>query len=405
MGAHSKEQGVPGRTVARRSGRALVRGACDGSKADADDRLPRTSALGAGGRACFGAFAFLHAGLPGRCLQAAFMPYTIPSNENKGGFVKDSHGRTIDYLRISLTDRCNLRCIYCMPEEGVCSLPHEDILTLEEIETIVEVAAEMGFKHIRLTGGEPLVRGDIVSLVRRLGEIPGIEDMSLTTNATLLAPMARELYEAGIHRINISLDTLNAEKYEKITRGGRLADALDGIRAALEAGMSPVKLNTVLIGGFNDDEIEALAALTMRCPVQLRFIELMPIGDTKGEFSADAYLPVGTVLDRLPQLEPAPGERHAVARLYKLPDAEGKIGLISPLSNHFCAECNRLRLTADGCLKPCLHSAEEIPVRGLHGKELRDAILTAVSHKPEKHIALSATERSEAKRSMYRIGG
>ena len=169
--------------------------------------------------------------------------------------------------------------------------------------------------------------------------------------------------------------------------------------------MSPVKLNTVLIGGFNDDEIESLAALTLHYPVQLRFIELMPIGDTKGEFSPEAYLPDSTVLAKLPQLEPVPSEKHTVARLYKLPGAVGEIGLISPLSNHFCAECNRLRLTAAGCLKPCLHSAEEIPVRGLHGGELKDAILTAVSHKPEKHVALSATERSEAKRSMYRIGG
>lgn len=317
----------------------------------------------------------------------------------------DGYGRKIEYLRMSVTDACNLKCVYCMPPDGMKECPCRQAMSADEFVEIARAAAGLGMKKLRITGGEPLVRDDIVPLVRRLGEIPGIEDMSLTTNATLLAPMARELYEAGIHRINISLDTLNAEKYEKITRGGLLADALDGIRAALEAGMSPVKLNTVLIGGFNDDEIEALAALTMSCPVQLRFIELMPIGDTKGEFSADAYLPVGTVLDRLPQLEPVPGERHAVARLYKLPDAEGKIGLISPLSNHFCAECNRLRLTADGCLKPCLHSAEEIPVRGLHGKELRDAILTAVSHKPEKHVALSATERSEAKRSMYRIGG
>lgn len=317
----------------------------------------------------------------------------------------DGYGRKIEYLRMSVTDACNLRCAYCMPPDGMKECPCRQAMSADEFVEIARAAAGLGMKKLRITGGEPLVRSDIVSLVRELGRIPGIEDMSLTTNATLLAPIAKELYEAGIHRINISLDTVDAQKYEKITRGGRLSDALDGIRAAFEVGMNPVKLNTVLIGGFNDDEIEELALLTLRYPVQLRFIELMPIGDTKGEFSADAYLPDSAVLDKLPQLEPIPSEKHTVARLYKLPDAKGEIGLISPLSNHFCAECNRLRLTADGCLKPCLHSAEEIPVRGLHGKELRDAIITAVSHKPEKHVALSATERSEAKRSMYRIGG
>lgn len=317
----------------------------------------------------------------------------------------DGYGRKIEYLRMSVTDACNLRCVYCMPPDGMKECPCRQAMSADEFVEIARAAASLGMKKLRITGGEPLVRGDIVSLVHKLGRIPGIEDMSLTTNAVLLAPIADELYDAGIHRINISLDTLDAAKYEKITRGGRLSDALDGIRAAFGAGMSPVKLNTVLIGGFNDDEIEALAAITMHYPVQLRFIELMPIGDTKGEFSAEAYLPDSAVLDRLPQLEPIPSEKHTVARLYKLPGAKGEIGLISPLSNHFCAECNRLRLTADGCLKPCLHSAEEIPVRGLHGQELKDAILTAVSHKPEKHVALSATERSEAKRSMYRIGG
>lgn len=306
---------------------------------------------------------------------------------------------------MSVTDACNLRCVYCMPPDGMAECPCHSAMSADEFVEIARAAAELGMKKLRITGGEPLVRSDIVPLVRALGEIPGIEDMSLTTNATLLASIAKELYEAGIHRINISLDTLNADKYAKITRGGKLSDAFDGIRAAFEAGMSPVKLNTVLIGGFNDDEIASLAELTLHYPVQLRFIELMPIGDTKGEFAASAFLPDGAVLERLPQLRAVPSEKHTVARLYKLPGAKGEVGLISPLSNHFCSECNRLRLTADGCLKPCLHSAEELPVRGLHGQELKDAIISAVSHKPEKHVALSATERSEAKRSMYRIGG
>ena len=277
-------------------------------------------------------------------------------------------------------------------------------MSADEFVVIARAAAELGMKKLRITGGEPLVRSDIILLVRELGAVQGIEDMSMTTNATLLAPCAEELYKAGIRRINISLDTLVPEKYAEITRGGRLSDALEGIRAAMAAGMSPVKLNTVLIGGFNDDEIETLAEMTVRYPVQLRFIELMPIGNT-GDFPKQAYLPDSTVLERLPQLVPVPSEKHTVARLYRLPGAKGEVGLISPLSNHFCAECNRLRLTADGCLKPCLHSAEELSVRGLHGEQLRQAILTAVSHKPQMHVALSATERSEAQRSMYRIGG
>lgn len=316
----------------------------------------------------------------------------------------DAYGRKIEYLRMSVTDGCNLRCRYCMPPDGMAECPCRTAMSTDEFVEIARAAAELGMKKLRITGGEPLVRSDIIPLVRELGAVQGIEDMSMTTNATLLAPCAEELYKAGIRRINISLDTLMPEKYAEITRGGRLSDALEGIRAAMAAGMSPVKLNTVLIGGFNDDEIETLAEMTVRYPVQLRFIELMPIGDT-GDFPKHAYLPDSTVLERLPQLVPVPSEKHTVARLYRLPGAKGEVGLISPLSNHFCAECNRLRLTADGCLKPCLHSAEELSVRGLHGEQLKQAILTAVSHKPQMHVALSATERSEARRSMYRIGG
>ena len=316
----------------------------------------------------------------------------------------DAYGRKIEYLRMSVTDGCNLRCRYCMPPDGMAECPCRTAMSTDEFVEIARAAAELGMKKLRITGGEPLVRSDIIPLVRELGAVQGIEDMSMTTNATLLAPCAEELYKAGIRRINISLDTLMPEKYAEITRGGRLSDALEGIRAAMAAGMSPVKLNTVLIGGFNDDEIETLAEMTVRYPVQLRFIELMPIGNT-GDFPKQAYLPDSTVLERLPQLVPVPSEKHTVARLYRLPGAKGEVGLISPLSNHFCAECNRLRLTADGCLKPCLHSAEELSVRGLHGERLRQAILTAVSHKPQMHVALSATERSEARRSMYRIGG
>lgn len=316
----------------------------------------------------------------------------------------DSFGRKIEYLRVSVTDGCNLRCSYCMPPDGMKSCPCPHNLSTDELIEIVRASAELGIKKLRITGGEPLVRKDILELIRACSEIDGIEDLSLTTNGTLLAPMAEKLYQAGIHRINISLDTLDPDKYAEITNGGRLSDVLEGIEAAQRVGMSPVKLNTVLIGGFNDDEIEALCALTVDEPIELRFIELMPIGHTYS-FGESAYIPNSVVLHRLPALVPVESERHSVARLYRLPGAVGTVGLISPLSNHFCNECNRLRLTADGKLKPCLHSAEEISVRGLCGEELKSAILTAVSHKPRQHVALSASEHSDSKRSMNRIGG
>lgn len=315
----------------------------------------------------------------------------------------DNYGRKIEYLRISVTDACNLRCSYCMPESvQECNCAKN--LSADEIVEIAQAASKLGVRKLRITGGEPLVRRDIVELVRRLSEIDGIEDLSMTTNATLLAPLAKPLFNAGIHRINISLDTLDPEKYRRITNGGLLSEALRGIEAALEVGMSPVKLNCVLIGGVNSDETERLARLTQRYPVDVRFIELMPIGDT-ADFGAEAYLPVSYVTEILPELEPVEARKSSVAREYVLPDAKGRVGLISPLSNHFCASCNRLRLTADGCIKPCLHSAEELSVRGLHGDELKEAILTATAHKPKMHVELSAQARSESKRSMNRIGG
>ena len=314
----------------------------------------------------------------------------------------DAYGRAITYLRISVTDRCNLRCAYCMPPEGVDKQDHGDILTFEEIEEIARAAVELGVKKIRVTGGEPLVRRGIVDLCRRLGRIGGVEDLSMTTNATLLPGLARELYQAGIHRINISLDTLDGEKYRTITRLGSLEDALAGLRAAAEVGMSPIKVNTVLIGGFNDDEIPALVDLTRRYPVELRFIELMPMGHT-APFGPEAYLPSQVVLDRVPQLRRV-GES-GVAALYRLPEAAGRVGLISPLSHHFCGRCDRLRLTADGKLKPCLHSGEEIPLRGLHGAALREALMEAVRCKPAQHAPLSWSERSGAGRDMNEIGG
>ena len=294
--------------------------------------------------------------------------------------------------------------MYCMPAEGVSKLQHRDILSIEEVAEIAGAAVELGVKKIRLTGGEPLVRRGVVDLVRKLKALPGLEELALTTNGLLLPELACPLKDAGLDRINVSLDTLDPEKYRRITRGGSLAQALDGIRAAEQAGLFPIKLNAVLMGGINDDEIPALAALTKEKPVELRFIELMPIGDADC-FGPEAYLPAEAVLERLPELLPAENSPGSVARLYAFPGAPGRVGLIRPVSCSFCGECNRIRLTADGYLKPCLHSDKEFSLRGLHGEALKAAILAAVNAKPEAHAALSAAERSGAGRNMNEIGG
>jgi len=317
--------------------------------------------------------------------------------------MRDDFGREINYLRISLTDKCNLRCIYCMPEEGVTKLEHRDILSFDEIVEIVREAAKLGINKLRLTGGEPLIRRGVVDLCRELKAIEGIEEIALTTNGTLLPKLAKPLKEAGVQRINISLDTMDPVKYRKMTRVGELDDALNGIRAAVEAGLGPIKINSVLIGGFNDDEIETMVGLTKQYPIEMRYIELMPIGDTN-IFGENAYIPCETVLQRMPELEPIPQDNGVAAR-YRLPGALGTVGLIRPLSCSFCDRCCRMRLTADGFLKPCLHSKEEIPIRGLHGEALRECLQRAILRKPKEHGELSAHSRSEADRNMNAIGG
>ena len=316
----------------------------------------------------------------------------------------DKYGRRFEYLRVSVTDRCNYRCIYCMPESGVSKLCHADTLSFEEIEEIVRECVSLGVKKVRITGGEPLVRRGITALCKALSAIEGLDELTMTTNASLLAPMAQELKNAGIDRINISLDTLRPDRFAQLTRNGTLCDVLSGIRAALAAGMTPVKLNTVLIGGFNDDEIEDLVNLTMSYPIHIRFIELMPIGHAL-EFGKGAFLPVSEVLERVPALVPEPSEKGSVAKSFALPGAVGKVGLISPLSNHFCGECDRLRLTSDGKIKPCLHSPHEVLVRGLHGGALREALSGALFLKPQRHVELSHQSRSQSARDMNAIGG
>ena len=315
----------------------------------------------------------------------------------------DTYGRQITYLRLSVTELCNLRCRYCMPEDGVCKKRHEEMLTQEEMIMAIRAAAALGIRKLRITGGEPLVKSNIVELCRAAAAVDGIEEICLTTNGTLLPKLAAPLREAGVRRLNISLDTLDAEKFHYITRIGTLGDALAGIEAALAAGFEKVKINSVLIGGFNDDEIPVLAALTRQYPVDVRFIELMPMYDS-GDFGPEAFIPYTVVTDRLPELCPLPADG-GVARLYRLPDAKGNIGLISPISAHFCADCNRIRITADGKIKPCLHSSDEISLKGLDENGMLERLRSAILSKPKWHGELSYSERSHAARNMNQIGG
>lgn len=315
----------------------------------------------------------------------------------------DKLGRDITYLRISLTDKCNLRCRYCMPEEGVRKRSHHEMMNEDEVVAAVEVAASLGIHKIRLTGGEPLVKKNIVSICRRVAAVEGIEEVCLTTNGILLPELAPSLKEAGVKRINLSLDTLDPERYAYITRIGKLEQFRAGLEAALTAGFDKVKINAVLIGGFNDDEIEQLANLTMEYPVDMRFIELMPI-QNHDEFGQEAYVPYSRVLEKLPEAMPLSRDG-GVAKLYRLPGAKGNIGLISPVSAHFCGECNRLRLTADGKLKPCLHSADEYSIKGMDKDGMKAVFEQAIRNKPAWHGDLDAVHRSQAGRNMNEIGG
>ena len=317
--------------------------------------------------------------------------------------MKDTYGREISYLRLSVTELCNLRCRYCMPEDGVFKKRHEDMLTHEEMVLAVKAAASLGITKLRITGGEPLVKPDIVPLCREMAQIEGIRELCLTTNGTLLPKLATPLREAGVDRLNISLDTLDGSKYRRITRRGELSQALQGIEAALREDFRKIKINAVLIGGFNDDEIPALAELTRRYPVDVRFIELMPMYDS-GDFGPEAFIPYTAVTERLPELEPAAADG-GVAKLYRLPGAQGNIGLISPVSAHFCAACNRISITADGKIKPCLHSSEEISIKGMSLEEMERTIRKAILEKPQWHGELSYSERSHANRNMNQIGG
>lgn len=315
----------------------------------------------------------------------------------------DHLGRRITYLRISVTELCNLRCRYCMPAEGVCKKDHSDMLTEDEMILAVEASASLGITKLRVTGGEPLIKKNIVSICRRAAAVPGIREVCLTTNGLLLPQLAKPLREAGVRRLNLSLDTLDPEKYAYITRIGNLDTFWAGFHAAMDAGFEKIKLNAVLMGGVNDDEIPALAQLTRKYPVDMRFIEMMPMYDG-GDFDTSAYIPYTKVLEKLPEAHPVPGDG-GVAKLYRLSGALGNIGLISPVSAHFCAACNRIRLTADGRIKPCLHSSEEYSLKGMDFAGMCARLEQAILSKPAWHGDLNPVHRSRAGRNMNQIGG
>lgn len=313
----------------------------------------------------------------------------------------DGEGRLIEYLRLSVTDRCNCRCTYCMPAGGVPMLGHRDILSFEELTEVVTACAQLGVRKVRLTGGEPLVRRGLPELVRMIRAVPGVEELAMTTNATLLAPVAAELHHAGLDRLNVSLDTLDAARYAELTRGGSLEDALAGLAAACDAGFSHTKVNCVLMGGVNDADVPRLAKLARTEPIDVRFIELMPMGPCAGWPKA-RFIPAETVLEAVPGLEPL--RRDGVAELWHAPGWEGNVGLIRPMSHRFCDGCSRIRVTADGRLKPCLHSAAEIPLRGLHGEALLAELRRGIAAKPAYHH-MDQDHASQSARDMNEIGG
>ncbi len=326
----------------------------------------------------------------------------------------DHFGRRITYLRISVTDRCNLRCVYCMPQEGLHWQRRTDQLTVDEIARVVETAARGGVNRIRLTGGEPLVHPHIVEIVRRLAAIPGIAEVSLTTNAMLLERLAQPLAQAGLRRVNISLDTLEADKFRRITRGGEIGRVWRGIAAAERAGLSPLKLNTVIVRGLNSDELVALARLTIENDWHVRFIELMPIGNVQAWGSGfpapeARYVSVQEMHAALAAfaLLPVSGPSgNGPARTYRIPGALGTVGFISPLGEHFCEHCNRLRLTSDGKLRSCLVASSEISVREAlrAGEPLDELFREAIVRKPARH-EMQAAVPAGSQRGMSQIGG
>lgn len=321
--------------------------------------------------------------------------------------MKDSFNRKIDYLRISVTDRCNLRCIYCMPEEGIKNLlPHDEILSYEEILQIIKVATTIGISKIRITGGEPLLRKNIESFIERVSRVDGIKDIGITTNGVLLKKYAKVLHEAGLKRVNVSLDSLDQNKFRTITRLGSLKEVLEGIEEAQRVGLNPVKINVVVMRGINDDEIEKFAMWSMEVPYQIRFIEFMPIGHNN--WKKELFISTEEIKNKIEStvgsLIPVQIKKSGPAEYFMLEGAKGLIGFISPLSTHICVRCNRLRLTPEGKLRLCLFSDKEIDLKGaLRGgaseDEIRQILIKAVQLKPQR------ASQPKPLRPMSAIGG
>lgn len=308
--------------------------------------------------------------------------------------MKDKFLREIEYLRLSVTDRCNLRCKYCMPRDGIEKKDKSFILSSDEIYEIVSAAASLGISKVRLTGGEPLVRRDIIEICQKIKGIQGISELVMTTNGTMLKEFSKDLKEVGVDRLNISLDTLDSHKYADITRGGNIFDVFDGIRAAYENGFVNTKINVVLQRGFNDDETRNFLLIARENKIEVRFIEIMPIG-----FADGGYISAESIITGDMQYIGVQG----VARIFREKEALGTVGIVSPMSRKFCEDCNRIRVTADGKLKPCLCSEDEILIKGLRGEDLVREIKRGILLKPQSHHMDNT--RAETKRGMSQIGG
>lgn len=322
--------------------------------------------------------------------------------------MKDNFNRDIDYLRISVIDRCNLRCVYCMPEEGITNLlPHYEILSYEEILKVVEIGIDLGITKIRVTGGEPLLRKGIVSFIERLAKIEGIQDIGMTTNGVLLKRFAKDLYNSGLKRVNVSLDSLDENKFRTITRVGLIYDVLESIEEADKVGLKPVKINVVVMKGINDDEIEKFALWSKEVEYQIRFIEFMPIGPnawkkelflSKDEIKTKIENKVGNLIH-------VQMKKSGPAEYFMLEGGKGLLGFISPITTHICVRCNRLRLTAEGKLRPCLFSDKEVDLKqllrsGASEEEIKKMIIKTIHLKPQ-----SMLERAKPLRPMSTIGG
>lgn len=327
--------------------------------------------------------------------------------------LRDKFDRVIDYMRISITDRCNLKCMYCMPKGELKPFEFKEILSYEEIVRVVTVAARLGVKKIRITGGEPLTRKNLPYLIASLKAINGIEDISLTTNGILLEKYARTLADSGLDRVNISLDSFRPERYKEITRGGDLSHVIKGLQAAEEAGLLPIKINMVPVRALNDDEVEDFARMTLETPRHVRFIEFMPIGG-RDLWSDDSYISTDELknkVEKIGPLTPVRARKNGPARYFQLEGAPGVIGFISALTHHFCGDCNRLRITADGRLRPCLFSETEVDLKPAlrqssldKESEIERLLRLAIDVKPEGHNVHKRNDLDSLK-NMSRIGG